>query len=173
MKTGTQVYHDKVVHDLKNFISANIDKQYTLNQLGQKAAISAFHLSRVFKQAEGISLKKYIHNKRIEKSLQEVLYTNRKLKDISFTCGFEEYTSFCRGFKRIYKISPDDLRKIILVIKKKNNIAPDAAICIKPSTAANVQSDINSLRHGTGVFIVQKNTRNNKKEFSVHPHRVQ
>jgi AraC-like DNA-binding protein len=170
MKNETQVYYAEVIKDLKSFIASNINRHLSLNFLATKAAVSVFHLSRIFKQLEEITLKKYIHRQKMENALQEVLYTNRRLNDISLKSGFEDYASFCRGFKRIYKVSPDDLRKIILDMKEKNNIPGDAVVCIKSSTVPGVPSELKGLQHNSRVFVVRKGSRNNKKEFSVHPH---
>lgn len=173
MKNDTEAHHAKVIEDLKRFISANIDRHLTLKNLSKKSAVSVFHLCRIFKQAEGIPLKKYIHKLKMENSVQEVLYTNRKLNDISFKCGFEDYASFCRGFKRVYKVSPDDLRKIILDIKVKNSIPVDAIVCIKPSLKSGLKAELKNLSDNSGVFIAQKRNRNNKKKFSIHPYIIQ
>lgn len=173
MKSDTQAFHAKIIDDLKCFISANIDRHLTLNTLAKKVAVSVFHLCRIFKQAEGIPLKKYIHKLKMENSLHEVLYTNRKLNVVSLKSGFEDYASFCRGFKRIYKVSPDDLRKIILDIKTKNYIPVDSVVCIKPSTISGIKSELKNLQNNSGVFIAQRSKKNSKRKFSTHPYVIQ
>lgn len=173
MKNETLVYYAEVTKDLKSFIAANINTSLSLKFLATKAGVSVFHLSRIFKQQEGVTLKRYIHKLKMENSLQEVLYTNRKLNDISFKCGFEDYASFCRGFKRIYKVSPDDLRKIILDIKTKNNIPDDTVVCIKPSTISSIKSELKKLQNSSCVFIAQRSKKNSKSKFSAHLHITQ
>lgn len=170
MKNETQAYYAELTDGLKKFISSNISNRLSLTILAKKAAVSVFHLSRIFKQVEGVTLKNYLHQCKMYNCLQQVLYTNRKLNDISFKCGFEDYASFCRGFKRIYKVSPDDLRKIILDIKAKNNIPLNAVVCIKPSMLSNAESELKKLPNNSNVFMAQRTGNSSKRKFVIHPY---
>ena len=170
MKAETKKIHFESTVLIKQIIADNIDSNISLGFISKKTHLSVFHLARIFKRQEGVSIKKYILSKKLEETLNDVIYTNRKLIDISFKKGFDDYTTFSRNFKTAYRVSPDDLRKIILLIKQQNNIPANATFCVRTgintiSGAANAK-DIN----GSNAFIAKKSISGRKKQFLVHPY---
>ena len=57
--------------------------------------------------------KKYIDSVRLEKAINDILHTNLSMTDIAYNNGFANLKSFNRIFKRIYKMTPHEYRKLL------------------------------------------------------------
>jgi AraC-like DNA-binding protein len=83
-----------------------------LNELAQRAGLSAHRLSRLFKQQTGVALVDFRNRQRIEKFLQ--LYgagQRRTMLDAALEAGFGSYPQFHRVFKRVIGCSPGSYRR--------------------------------------------------------------
>ncbi|HEY1661643.1 MAG TPA: helix-turn-helix transcriptional regulator [Verrucomicrobiae bacterium] len=82
-----------------------------LDELAQRAGLSAHRLSRLFKQQTGVALADFRNRQRIEKFLQ--LYgagQRRTMLDAALDSGFGSYAQFHRVFKRVIGHSPGHYR---------------------------------------------------------------
>ena len=57
--------------------------------------------------------KKYIDSVRLEKAINDILHTNLSMTDIAYNNSFANPKSFNRIFKRIYKMTPHEYRKLL------------------------------------------------------------
>lgn len=105
-----QKHWDELQH-LKAYLSFNLDKDLSLDDLEKIANISKYHLIRIFKEAYGITPIKYHQSSRIEKAKELAQYTNLSLNEISERIGFKSIHSFSRAFKNIEGVSPSFYRK--------------------------------------------------------------
>lgn len=83
-----------------------------LDELAQRAGLSAPRLSRLFKRQTGIALVDFRNRQRVEKFLQ--LYgTGQRLTilDAALEAGFGSYPQFHRVFKRVMGRSPGSYRR--------------------------------------------------------------
>lgn len=71
--------------------------------------VSQGHLSRIFKTYTGISVYTYIMRLRLENA-RMMLFTGSGIMDACMKCGFSEYTSFLKAFKKIYGTTPKEFR---------------------------------------------------------------
>ena len=92
-------------------IESHTDEKLSLQALSKVAGISQFHFHRIFTAYMGVSLGQYIKTKRIEKGLQEVAHTDKKVIDIALSSGYESPTSFNKAFRKEVGSAPTELRK--------------------------------------------------------------
>ena len=90
------------------------DESNTLNleELAQRAGLSATRLSRLFKQQTGVALVDFRNRQRVEKFLH--LYgtgQRRTMLDAALEAGFGSYPQFHRVFKRVTGRSPGEHRR--------------------------------------------------------------
>ena len=105
-------YYRERLEVLKEYINENIDKHMTLGELADICNISAGFLCRLFKQANDMTLFSYINECRMQKAKELLIETNRPIKDICVTCGFDTESYFYRTFKKAVHISPAEYRKV-------------------------------------------------------------
>lgn len=118
-----------------NFIEDNLDKNITLDTLSRNAYCSRFHFHRIFKAVVGQSVMEYIRHKKLVRSVNELLYSNRSIIDIALEAGFEYQQSYTRAFKQAFGFTPAEChsnrRAIEMLIKPKrlgylvNSVKPD------------------------------------------------
>lgn len=68
------------------------------------------YLSQKLKKETGIGLKKYIKDEIIKRACHELIYTNKKLEELSSQFGYQDAHSFSHIFKNSMGISPQKYR---------------------------------------------------------------
>ncbi len=107
-----QTYRQKLLAGVKEYIAAHLpDSQLRLESIADEAHVTYSHLSRVFKQAEGINVSEYITNKRIEKAMQLLRMTTDPISLVSDQVGYASPYYFSACFKRIAGVTPSEYRK--------------------------------------------------------------
>lgn len=95
-----------------DYIEANIQNQFSLQELASVANFSKFHFHRIFYSIVGETPFQFITRIRIEKAAT-LLKSAKKdsISDIAFKCGFTDISIFSRNFKAIFGISASEYRK--------------------------------------------------------------
>jgi AraC-like DNA-binding protein len=95
----------QVVSRIFDYIDSNIKEDLTINSMAKDLHYSSDHLSRVFSEATGDSLKHYINAKKIVLA-QKLLLQNNSPYDVCFMIGYNNYSSFSRRFSKQIGMSP-------------------------------------------------------------------
>ena len=103
-KDNTKHIYD--ISSIKNYIDDNYLKDISLDNLSNKFFINKFYLTRLFKSTYGITINKYILNKKITKAKELLRFSDLNIEDISIECGINDPNYFSRVFKQIEGISP-------------------------------------------------------------------
>jgi len=88
------------VHRVQDWIIAHPEQRPTLQELAEIAALSARHLSRIFKAATGTTLKTYTNKVKLEVARNLLSETHLTTEDISERCGFKDPRQLRRLWKR-------------------------------------------------------------------------
>lgn len=118
MERRKNIYELGVMPDTTEFriytVSAWIHEHYqeelTLEDLADRFNMSPYYLSHQFKRITGFTVVSYIQLTRIRNVQQLLLYTDRKITDISESCGFESFSQFNRTFNKFCSMSPSAYR---------------------------------------------------------------
>jgi AraC-like DNA-binding protein/ligand-binding sensor protein len=78
--------------------------------------ISPTHLSRMFKQQTGCSILEYIRNTRLEQAKLLLRHSNKTASQVAKCVGYNDRTYFCKVFKQITGISPNEYRRKNLLL---------------------------------------------------------
>lgn len=103
-------YENKLILKAGNYIEENLSNKLTVDDIASHVSLSSSRLHHVFKYETGISILKYINKKRLAKA-KELLKTGDPIINIYHKCGFQDYTSFFRAFKKEYNITPKEFQK--------------------------------------------------------------
>lgn len=96
---------DSVEYQIVRYLNKHIDKQISLNDICQQFYISKSQLCRVFHSCTGVTVKHYMTVKRMVRA-KELLDAGHHPTHIYTQCGFNDYSSFYRAYKKYYGISP-------------------------------------------------------------------
>ena len=95
--------------ELLDRITAHIEKHYashiTIDDLARQFYVSNSTVSHLFKQKMGVSLYRYITQRRLI-AAKTLIGQKLPLEEIARQVGFSDYSTFYRAFKQEYGISP-------------------------------------------------------------------
>ncbi|OMD57995.1 MULTISPECIES: AraC family transcriptional regulator [Paenibacillus] len=107
-----------------------LDKHYMQPIMFQEIAdmfgISGGQLTRLFKKKEGMSLQEYLIQRRIEAACHDLKHTEATIKEIATGSGFTDEKNLFRMFKKYYKMTPSDYRKINALSMQVDGIDNDS-----------------------------------------------
>ena len=89
---------------------ADLGTNATLAGAAQAAALSPFHLIRVFNAAFGQTPLAYAAAKRLEYARALLIEGDKPIGDIALAAGYESRNAFDRAFVRRYRVTPGALR---------------------------------------------------------------
>lgn len=83
----------------------------TIQKLSEKCGISVQHLIRVYKEEYGITPNQALIKIRIAKSKALLLYTNKRVQEVAYQCGFKDPNYFGKVFKKETGLTPREFRE--------------------------------------------------------------
>ncbi len=92
------------------YIDSNPGSDLSLKALENRFYINRYYLSRLFREATGSSLHKYIIYKRISKA-KTLLSKGYSVTEAAERSGFKDYSNFLRRFKNTVGISPGQFKR--------------------------------------------------------------
>jgi AraC-like DNA-binding protein len=109
----------KLVRNTMDYIEANLAGELTLKHLSEALCMSSTYISRHFKEHTGLTIRAYVHSRRIELS-KYYLSEGMSITEACYQSGFRDYANFIRSFTKLVGISPGRFTKNL--IKKNNDI---------------------------------------------------
>lgn len=96
---------------IERYISTNITKDITLQQVAEHFHYNMNYFSGYFKQRMGENFSSYIINMKMNIAKNLLCFTNKKLSEISSDIGYSELSYFLKVFKKNVGVSPMEYRK--------------------------------------------------------------
>ncbi|MGI6265258.1 MAG: helix-turn-helix domain-containing protein [Acutalibacteraceae bacterium] len=96
---------DKQSYRVVEYVNRHLFDELSLESLSDEFFISPSQLSRMFKQATGSSVWNYILRKRLVAARRQ-LQSGQSAAFVCSTCGFRDYSSFYRAYKKEFGCSP-------------------------------------------------------------------
>ncbi|MBQ7090858.1 MAG: helix-turn-helix transcriptional regulator [Clostridia bacterium] len=101
----------ELIYSVVRYINENINSNLSLDMICEHFYLSKTHLNRLFKQATGSTVWNYILIKRLLRA-RELLSFGESPTNVYLQCGFQDYTTFFRAYKKQFNVSPKkDLRQ--------------------------------------------------------------
>jgi AraC-like DNA-binding protein len=100
------------IYAVTAYIHEHFGEDLSLAFLAKKFFLSDYYLSHLFKKVTGFTLVNYIQMTRVRNAQQLILFTDKKITDIAYQCGFSSFSQFNRVFNRICMTSPREYKKV-------------------------------------------------------------
>ena len=104
------VRYDTRIENILSYIKDNLNNELSIDLISNKFFLNKYYLMHLFKQETGYTLYNYIQKKRLIKA-SDYIKNGMQAGDVCSLCGFGDYSSFVRSFKKEYKLSPKQYYK--------------------------------------------------------------
>lgn len=101
----------KMIETTLAYIDKNYAGKITLDDLAEECYTNKYYLSHLFTRVQGISIGKYILDKRIALSKELLTDSLVPVAEIATRCGFPDPNYYCRVFKKETGLTPSAYRK--------------------------------------------------------------
>ena len=112
-----------VVKKVIDYIERNLEKELNLDNISKNIGYSKFYLNRIFTIQTGITIYKYIKNRRLTVAAEKLVKTDKPIIQIAYEAGYDTQQSFSFAFKQVYLYPPKTYRDIGIFIPKQNRIS--------------------------------------------------
>ena len=97
---------------VKQYINGNYAQTISTEALAEIAALSTSHLIKQFRKFFDMTPQKYVWQLRTEKGAYLLKHSGLTISEISEQCGFKNQYHFSRHIKKLFNVSPSNLRKM-------------------------------------------------------------
>jgi AraC-like DNA-binding protein len=94
------------------YMQEHINENISLNDLSHQYNYSVSRFSNLFKQKTGYAPIDYFVQMKMQKACQQLDFTDRPVKDIAFSMGFDDPYYFSKRFRTIIGMSPKKYRSL-------------------------------------------------------------
>ena len=112
----------EVVKKVIDYIEKNLEKEINLDNISKNIGYSKFYLNRIFTEYTGITMYKYLQNRRLT-ATEKLVKTDKPIMQIAYEAGYDTQQSFSFAFKQIYLYPPKIYRDIGIFMPKQNRIS--------------------------------------------------
>lgn len=98
------------VHGLRKVVDTHLYSRLSIEELAKLANLSLSSFKREFRRVFNDSPARYLKQRKLERARQLLEKTDRRINEIAFECGFEDFPHFCRTFARHVGLSPGAYR---------------------------------------------------------------
>ncbi|OLO26318.1 hypothetical protein BTR23_23430 [Alkalihalophilus pseudofirmus] len=110
---------NSVIETMNNYIDIHLTDKLTLDQMSGIVHLHPQYISRLFKQVTGMTFTEFITMKRLEKSKELLIQSNKSISEISELCGFTDPNYFTRVFRKFEGQPPKQFRQNEKLLKKE------------------------------------------------------
>ena len=103
---------NRAMQEVLSYIDEHFTQPHRLETIARRFGVSVSYLSHEFVKYTGRSVYDYILNRRVLQA-KEMIYSGVLLNEVAYRCGFSDYSSFLRCFKKMSGMSPNAYRKMI------------------------------------------------------------
>ena len=122
LQNAIQIEYDSIITRATDYISVNLSKKISIQDLCHELHVSKNHLYASFHAYYNCAVNEYINQQRIKKAQMLLKETSEPVYQISEIVGIENYTYFCKLFKQLTGISPGRYRNLSSI---ENNTSPE------------------------------------------------
>jgi AraC family transcriptional regulator len=119
----------RLIRRAKEFLDANYTRSLQLSQIADAVGSSPAYLTDVFRRIEGISLQRYVTQRRLARALMELPHAG-DLTALALDLGFSSHSHFTLAFRKAFACTPSHFR---LTIRRPIESARLARVSASPA----------------------------------------
>ncbi|URZ15098.1 AraC family transcriptional regulator [Clostridium felsineum] len=107
LKDKDTFQYDKQIEKILKYINTNLNNDLSIENIAQRFFISKYYLMHKFKKETGYTVHNYVLQKRLLLS-KDMIKDGETITKTYLQCGFKDYSSYFRAFKKLFGKSPRD-----------------------------------------------------------------
>ncbi|MDO4174632.1 MAG: response regulator [Eubacteriales bacterium] len=104
-------HYSSAVNQTIRYLQRNHKNDASLQEAAEQVHLNAAYLSHIFSKETGITFSEYLLSCRINTAKELLVHTGDKIRDVGAQSGFHDYRNFCKTFKRVTGVTPQNYRK--------------------------------------------------------------
>lgn len=100
------------IKDVLDALKQSYNEKWTVDEMAVVARMNKYQFAHFFKEELGLSPYSWLQLYRLFRSQQALLYTDETILSIAFQNGFNSVSSYNQLFKKIYRRTPIEFRRI-------------------------------------------------------------
>jgi AraC-like DNA-binding protein len=104
------------MHEVKNIIISNLEKQLPLRSLAHMVGTNEFNLKKQFKTAFGTTVYGYLNQYKMEQAKSMLIKGETKISEVSVKMGYKYPTHFTSAFKKYFGYLPTKIKLLLLLL---------------------------------------------------------
>ncbi len=100
------------IEKCRAYVNENIFRKITVAELGEHVGLHPHYLSNLFSEYEGITLKDYIQQEKINGACYLLKYTNQSISEIALRFGYKSQSKFTEIFRKWQAMTPTEYRNL-------------------------------------------------------------
>jgi AraC-like DNA-binding protein len=102
----------KTVKAMRDYMTARLDKKFTLEELSKRFHIPLTAMKSCFKSVFGAPIHSYMREYRLQAASVLLRETDEPISEIAARVGYDSHAQFSKVFKSVMGMSPSDYRKV-------------------------------------------------------------
>ena len=99
------------LRQITDWMGEHIADEFSLERLAERAGLSKFHFTRLFKNAMGVSPSRYQLNLRMDAARRLLRETKKGVLDVALDVGYSNPSRFAQLFRRETGLTPSNYRR--------------------------------------------------------------
>ncbi|MBX9464769.1 MAG: AraC family transcriptional regulator [Aquamicrobium sp.] len=95
---------------IKDFISAKLDKELTIDVIAREAGSSVSTVQRHFKEHFGVTISDFIRKQRLDMARAALARDGIPVSHAAHLAGYNNISSFTTAFRKAYGVTPKQVR---------------------------------------------------------------
>ncbi len=100
----------QLIFDVKDIIDQECKNHLSSHDLTKLVNSVGYDAHALYRNKVGVSVKQLLHKKRLVESKKEIIFTDKSIKEISYSFGYKDPAYFNRVFKNLEGMTPNDFR---------------------------------------------------------------
>ena len=88
MKGVCHMDRKDLIFEIIEYIESNLDQEMNLDTIADMSGYSKFHLNRIFCEAVGVTIYKYIQFRRLSVAAEKLVTTGKSIVEIAYDTGY-------------------------------------------------------------------------------------
>ncbi len=111
-----------IIKKVIDYIEENLEEELALDNISKNIGYSKFYLNRMFTKYTGVTIYKYLQNRRLTIAAEKLVKSKKPIIQIAQEAGYDSQQSFSYAFKQVYLYPPKIYRDIGIFVPKQDKI---------------------------------------------------